>query len=218
MKLIVDADTWIVKLAYLNEGKTKSDVYVNVINYIESQLREFNVSNDYLLVLAGKGNFRYDIYPLYKAKREKPEFEHFNYIKEDIVKTNFKWLSVNGVESDDVIASYKYKYNDIIIMHDDKDLLQIPGLHIYRGKYLTIDELEAVRFLYKQILTGDSTDNIQGVPGIGPVNADKLLNNQSIINLFDIVLNEYKRYYNDTYLIEFYKNYQLLKLKHDVEI
>ena len=103
-------------------------------------------------------------------------------------------------------------------MHDDKDLLQIPGLHIYRGKYLTIDELESVRFLYKQILTGDSTDNIQGVPGIGPVNADKLLNNQSIINLFDIVLNEYKRYYSDTYLIEFYKNYQLLKLKHDVEI
>ncbi len=219
MKYIIDADTWIYKLAYLNDDKEKSECYINAISYIESQLRQLNINNNnYTLVIQGKNNFRYNVCPEYKAKRTKPDWQYFNYIKHDIIKNNFKWLSIDGVESDDILASFAAQKNDIILVHDDKDELQIPGIHIYRNKLRVVSETEAYVNLMIQVLTGDSTDGIKGVRGVGIKTAERLLKNANIVNMLDIVIKEYVRVYENEGLKEFYKNYNLIKLKHNVEL
>lgn len=169
-------------------------------------------------MLGGKGNFRYDIDSLYKKNRVKADWQYFDYIKHNIIPNNFNTLVVDGVEADDVVASYTYKYKDVIIMHDDKDLLQIPGVHIFRNNHMIVSETEAAVYLWEQVLMGDSTDNISGVPGIGKVNAKKLLKDASIVNMFDIVINEYIKKFKEKGVDEFWKNYRLIKLKHNVAL
>jgi 5'-3' exonuclease len=79
-----------------------------------------------------------------------------------------------------------YQTENTIICGIDKDLLQIPGRHyrwpIYRygkvireSEHLTITEEEGWRNYFTQMLTGDSSDNIIGVEGIGIKKAAKLL-------------------------------------------
>lgn len=67
---------------------------------------------------------------------------------------------------------------ETIIASIDKDLKQVPGWHfdIVKEKLVHVDELEAARNFYSQMLQGDRTDNISGIRGIGPVKADKTVN------------------------------------------
>ncbi|MCW8983153.1 MAG: hypothetical protein OQK13_03830, partial [Gammaproteobacteria bacterium] len=64
-----------------------------------------------------------------------------------------------------------------ILCSPDKDLDQVPCMHYdpNKGEVYVIDEEIADACLYVQILTGDSTDSIPGVKGIGPKKAEKLL-------------------------------------------
>jgi hypothetical protein len=59
----------------------------------------------------------------------------------------------------------------------DKDIDQVAGWHYNfvkkTGYYVT--EAEGLFKLYHQILTGDTADNIIGIKGVGPVKANKIL-------------------------------------------
>ena len=59
----------------------------------------------------------------------------------------------------------------------DKDLLQIPGNHYNFNKktHRFVSDDEAHKLLMIQCLTGDRTDNIPGIKGIGPKKAEKIL-------------------------------------------
>jgi 5'-3' exonuclease len=59
----------------------------------------------------------------------------------------------------------------------DKDFDQVPGWHFNFIKKLHyhISEADATRFFYKQLLTGDATDNIFGLDRVGPKTAEKML-------------------------------------------
>lgn len=76
------------------------------------------------------------------------------------------------------------------VVHLDKDINLVPGQHynweltrlgkvVREARHYFITEEEALRNFYTQLLTGDVTDNIKGVPGIGPKKAEKLLQNSS---------------------------------------
>ena len=65
-----------------------------------------------------------------------------------------------------------------IICSIDKDLRNTPGWHYNWNKDekpVWVSEEEATYNFYKQLLTGDRVDNIQGIPGIGPKKAEKIL-------------------------------------------
>ena len=131
--------------------------------------------------LTGPGNFRFDratILP-YKGNRDathKPKY--FKEIKQYLLDHQGATLT-EGEEADDAIGIYQYAHTDksTIIVSTDKDLNQIPGWHYNWVKdqeyYVTIDE--ANKYFYSQLLTGDATDNIRGVPGVGPVTAARIL-------------------------------------------
>ena len=81
-----------------------------------------------------------------------------------------------GEEADDAVAIASTKGNYWIV-HVDKDLDQLPGWHYnpVKDEEYYVTEFEGLYSFYKQILTGDRVDNIEGLRGIGPVKADKIL-------------------------------------------
>jgi 5'-3' exonuclease len=86
------------------------------------------------------------------------------------------------------------KTDDTIICSIDKDLLQIPGRHFnfVKGTSQEVSELEGLRHFYKQLLIGDTSDNVFCVRGIGPVKAGKLLDHINDPSLmYEIVSSQY---------------------------
>lgn len=168
----------------------------SVKKLIESILEETK-ADDYKLFLTGEGNFREEVAVTrpYKGNRDKLHKPiHYAEIKRYLIDV---WQAevVEDMEADDAmgIAQWrdysKYEYEkscgddytsafvETCIVSLDKDMNMIPGWHYnWRKKEMYwIDEPEAMRNFYKQLLTGDTVDNIQGVPKIGDKTADKIL-------------------------------------------
>lgn len=141
-------------------------------------------------ILLGKGEcHRHEIYPLYKSSRsgrEKPH--HYDNVIEYLVD---KWNAeiIEGVEVDDKLAMLQD--DTTVIVSQDKDLLQVPGkhLHMIDMTKFTVSPKEADFNLYQQVITGDSTDDIPGIKGYGPVKAKKHLEGaESTDDLFSLAL------------------------------
>jgi hypothetical protein len=83
-----------------------------------------------------------------------------------------------GEEADDALGIRGTEEGSkAIICSLDKDLDQVPGLHynwVKKERY-EVNERDALRAFYTQLLTGDRTDNIPGIAGIGPKRASAIL-------------------------------------------
>ncbi|MCM2291645.1 DNA polymerase I [Allorhizobium sp. BGMRC 0089] len=137
--------------------------------------------------------FRKQIYPDYKANRSAPPEElvpQFGLIRQATRAFNLPCIETDGFEADDIIATYARKAEavgaDVTIVSSDKDLMQLvtPNVHMYdsmKDKQIGIAEViekwgvAPDKMIDLQALTGDSTDNIPGIPGIGPKTAAQLL-------------------------------------------
>lgn len=152
---------------------------------LERILSDVNAT-EYEVWLSGPNNFRYAVYPEYKAKRidaKRPKWE--KEVKQFLVdhwQANYS----QGCEADDMIGVRLTEEIGTIACHLDKDIDMIPGRHynwelkrlgkvIRYAKEYVVTPVEAIRFFYKQMLTGDSVDNIKGIPGIGPKKAEGIL-------------------------------------------
>lgn len=139
--------------------------------------------------ISGVGNFRYDLYPQYKANRTAPRPPHLEDLKEFLV---VEWGArvADGIEADDALAMDQGK--DTIICSIDKDMRQVPGWHHNFVKGVTdfVTEEQGLQHFYRSMLIGDSSDNVRGVTGIGPVKASRHLpEGLSERQMFDIVRN-----------------------------
>ena len=125
------------------------------------------------LYLTGKGNFRHDIYPEYKAGRP-PKPLVYQQVRQHILD-DLRTEEVEGMEADDALAIAQT--DSTVICSVDKDLLMVTGNHYNFVKHVhsyTTPE-EGTRRFYTQLLTGDNVDNIPGLKGIGPKKAEKIL-------------------------------------------
>ncbi|HID04084.1 MAG TPA: DNA polymerase I, partial [Desulfobacterales bacterium] len=138
--------------------------------------------------------FRHEIYPEYKANRPPmPEdlAVQIPYIKELVRAMNIPCFETQGVEADDIIATaakvLSGQGNKVIVVSGDKDLLQLVDDHVVmwdpmKNKIMdsaAIEEKYNVKpeqLLDCYSLMGDSSDNVPGVPGVGPKTAEKLIN------------------------------------------
>jgi len=138
-------------------------------------------------------SFRKEIYPEYKATRSAhppdldPQMER---LEEVCAAYGIPVLTEPSFEADDLIATLVHRATEaaleVVVVSADKDLLQLvgPGVIMYDtmrekiyGVPETIDKMgvrpdQIVDYLS---LTGDSSDNVPGVPSVGPKTAAKLL-------------------------------------------
>jgi DNA polymerase-1 len=137
--------------------------------------------------------FRNELYADYKANRDEPPDDlrpQFALIREATRAFNLPCIEVEGYEADDIIATYcrqaEAAGGEATIVSSDKDLMQLVSdrVHMYdsmKDKQIGVaDVVEKFgvapeKMIDLQALTGDSTDNIPGVPGIGPKTAAQLL-------------------------------------------
>ena len=146
------------------------------------------------IYLSGEGNFRYDvaITKPYKGNREgfrKPQ--HLAHIH-DYLRRRYSAITVDGYEADDAIAS-DMTQNGAIHCGQDKDIYQISGRHynFVEKEWATVTPEEATLALYQQILTGDKTDNVDGLPRVGVKTAQKIITDP------DTAMQDAKAYYKE---------------------
>ncbi len=133
------------------------------------------------------------IYPAYKATRP-PTPEDLPVQEERIVSVlaaaRVPLLRRLGWEADDIIATLARRLAGpdlhVFVVSRDKDLDQIIGPHVTLYDPMKDEQIDAARLMElkgwrpeqavdAQTLMGDSTDNVPGVPGVGPKTAAKLL-------------------------------------------
>ncbi len=176
-------------------------VYTNAINAFARMINTLKKNNeyDYLLVAFDKGKhtFRHDIMPEYKAGRAHMADEmrvQIPYIKDFLVRSNIAQFEIDDFEADDICGTFNKLATDnglsVDIYSSDRDLLQLigPKTNVFMtikgmsevekfdiDHFKEVYEIEPSQFIDLKALMGDKSDNISGVPGIGPKKGIKLL-------------------------------------------
>lgn len=184
--------------------------------------------------------FRHELYDQYKANRP-PMPEDLSvqipYIKKIVEAMQIPSLAIKGVEADDIIATaariLTEKGQKVVIVSGDKDLYQLVDeqVSVWEPMNNKIMDIKAVTEKYGVApgslldcfaLMGDSSDNVPGVPGIGPKSASKLIQQfGSLDGVYDH-LDEMKKSKMKERLAEnreaAYLSKELIALKYDVTI
>ncbi len=137
--------------------------------------------------------FRTEMYPDYKAHRPDPPDDlipQFAFIREAVRAFELPCLEQAGFEADDLIATYVRIACEAgataTIVSSDKDLMQLVNdcvtmFDTMKDRRIGIPEViekfgvPPEKMIEVQALIGDSTDNVPGVPGIGPKTAAQLI-------------------------------------------
>ena len=149
---------------------------VNRIVEFQEQLKTENV----VLCLSDRANFRRKLNPEYKANRSKSRLPIIlRQVKQWIIDELGGVLWAN-LEADDVIsilATDKAMDEETIVVSIDKDFKSVPGIFYdyNRGEYHHPSEEEADNYHLIQTIAGDHTDGYSGVPGVGVVKAQRML-------------------------------------------
>lgn len=151
---------------------------------VDSALTEHGIEFDRLeLFLTGKGNFREALATIkgYKANRDPTHRPvHYKSIRR-YLRNRWGATVVDGYEADDAVAMAAhedgYDPERVIIVTCDKDLLTVPGLQYnYQKKtFITVTGRDALVAFYRQLVTGDATDNIGGAFRAGSTAAEKFI-------------------------------------------
>ena len=140
-------------------------------------------------------NFRKIYWPLYKEHRNvvaKPD--SMSYVI-DAMSEIYESFKKDIIEADDIMGKLA-SAGKAIAVTIDKDLRGVPGWHWnpdkeWEPRYITYDEAD--RFFCKQWIMGDSTDKVPGIPKVGPVKAERLLDTVEPHNREQLILAEYEK-------------------------
>ena len=164
-----------------------------VLNMLKSLRKQYPDSPFAVVFDAKGGTFRDDMYAEYKANRPSMPDDmrvQIEPLHASVIAMGFPLLCVEGVEADDVIGtlarSSAAAQRPVVISTGDKDMAQLVDGHITLVNTMTGSAMDVAGVKEKfgvapeQIidylaLMGDSSDNIPGVPGIGPKTASGLL-------------------------------------------
>jgi len=199
--ILIDGSSYLYRAFYVPQLKrmqTKSGqptgAVFGVINMIKSLNAEYPDSNIIAIFDAKGKNFRHELYDEYKANRPSMPDElrsQIEYVHTAVKALGLPLVAVPGVEADDVIGTFAKQASDngqtVLVASGDKDLAQIVNDNVNlidTMKKVIMDEagvLEKFGVRPDQIidylaLMGDPSDNIPGVPKVGPKTAVKWIN------------------------------------------
>jgi DNA polymerase-1 len=194
--LLVDGDN-LFKIGFHGAKDVFNDgAHVGGVFHFVSVLRKFlNEHNHDKVVVFWDGDsnssIRKSIYPQYKANRRQDDMNEYKYesylyqksrIKQYLEEIFVRQVEMHDNEADDLIAYYCNVAKDekIIIFSADKDLTQLisADVTIYspitkqyfkNGDMISLNKVNIPHYnvLLTKVFTGDKSDNIEGIEGLG---------------------------------------------------
>jgi len=240
---LIDGSSYIYRAYYAirhlsNSRGEATNAIFGFTNMLLKVVRE--LSPDHLaVVFDSKGpTFRKEIYPEYKANRAAMPDDlvpQIPVIKEVVKAFNMPAIEQAGFEADDIIATLAKRFAaqgmEVTVVTGDKDLMQIVSdrirlLDTMKDKVYGPAEVAerfggADKVIEVQGLSGDSSDNVPGVPGIGEKTAKALIDEfGSIDNLLSNLdqLKGKRRENLETYAEQARLSRQLVTLVDDMEL
>jgi DNA polymerase-1 len=197
--VLIDGSGFIFRAFHALPPMTRPDgTPVNAVfgftNMLAKLLREHVGTHIAVIFDAGRLTFRNRLYDAYKAHRPPPPEElipQFALVREATEAFGVPGIELADWEADDLIAAYARDAaqagGQVTIVSSDKDLMQLirPGVEMLDPiKQKPIGPVEVMekfgvtpdKMVEVQALIGDATDNVPGVPGIGPKGAAQLVN------------------------------------------
>lgn len=195
---LMDGSAFIYRGFFANRNMQRSDGFPTnslvVVSRVLLRILREERPRYFVFVQDGKGpNFRHEIFPLYKTNRDAtPEdlVRQLDPIQRMVRALGLRLEVSQGCEADDCIASLAARFageHPVIIVSGDKDLKQCLGPNVYMWDPASKEEklVSEADFTAEsgvtpgqwpdvQALIGDTSDNIPGVPGIGPKTARQI--------------------------------------------
>jgi DNA polymerase-1 len=163
------------------------------IRMILKLLKDVRPSHIAIVFDSPKKTFRDDLFAEYKANRAEAPNDlvvQIPYIHRVVDAFRIKSLMLDGFEADDVIGTLAkraaHEHFIVTIITADKDFMQLVGPHVtlwdtMRDRRIGVREVkerfgvEPAALVDIQALTGDTIDNVKGVPGVGEKTAAALV-------------------------------------------
>jgi DNA polymerase-1 len=195
---LIDGSAYIYRAFYaVRHLSTSSGIPTNAVygfvGMLSKILREKDPTHIVIALDAPGPTFRHDLSADYKATRPKmPEdlAKQIPFIKRLIGAFGIPSMEIPGYEADDIIGTLATWASGqgakVVIVSGDKDLLQLltPQVQMWdtmKDEVFGPAEVEAkfgvppAQLVEVMGLAGDSSDNIPGVPGVGPKTAQRLI-------------------------------------------
>lgn len=234
MHALIDGDIFLYAFGSAKRENGQPLQWPFLISRMDGQLSNILRSVDattHQIYLTGTGNYRERVATILPYKGNRPTEKPYWYQQvKDFLLHHRGAILVEGMEADDAMGIAQYKdvssdpyalaegkakvYARTIICSLDKDLDMIPGWHYNwkKDKKYWIDELTAERNFWKQMLTGDATDNILGLYGVGKSSSllKQIDEMNTIDDMIDLVEEQYRKRFGNHWEMFFKENYQLL--------
>ncbi len=198
--IIIDA----LNLGFRWKHQGRTDFAEDYMATVQSLATSYNCGSIVIAADWGSSSFRKGILPEYKGNRKEryekqtpEEAQAFQEFMEEMERTlalmDKRWcvLRFKGVEADDIAAYIvqnreKYNINDIWLMSTDRDWDLLINPNVSRFSYInrkettfenwsTTHNYSIEEYITIKCLTGDTGDNVPGIPQIGPKRAEGLV-------------------------------------------
>ena len=236
MKALIDADYFPYAHGGAKDDEGRPLAWPLVASRISQQIEnicEKSGADEYELYLTGEGNFRDWIATIrpYKGQRSQDKPHHYGRVREYLLKFRNATL-IKGMEADDAVSIvqmgshsvdslnlakagfYEDTKTPTIICTVDKDLDNTPGWHFnwVKDKRYWVDEIDALRNFYCQLLTGDTVDNIPGLFGVGKSSTllKKVRALEKELDMYSLVREQYEKRFGSYWWKFLLENAQLL--------
>ena len=247
MLTLIDGNSLLFRAYYgVHSRLTRTDgtpigaVY-GFINMILPLLSAATPDDSFICIFdASRITFRQDIYPQYKMNRSETPADltaQCELLQRGLLQMGMPVLCIPNVEADDVIATLAHNNCNTSgatrIISSDKDLMQLvsdcvflydtmKNLEIHEPQVLEKFGVKPNQVIDVQSLMGDSSDNVPGVPGIGPKKASELINQFGTLdnlyaNLSDVKNDRIRTLLHDNRDLA-YISKQLVTLKDDIDL
>ncbi len=209
--ILVDGSSFLYRAFHampnlMNSKRQPTGAVYGIVNMLKNLLKEHQPESMAVVFDAPGKTFRDDLYEQYKANRSAMPDDlrrQIDWVHEIVEALGLPLLSVKGVEADDVIGTFakqaEEKNLSVLICSGDKDLSQL-----VTEKVLVSDTMKGVTYNIEGVkekmgvyphqiidylaLIGDTSDNIPGVPKVGPKTAAKWLDQyETLDNLLEHV-------------------------------
>ena len=173
---------------FVIDKRTEMEPLSHATHIIDKQLadlrKKFQAHEVLLFLTDDRKGFNFRDYVAMQTKyKDRPSNKrpgYYNQLRQHMIKFHNAKV-VTGYEADDAcsiqLTAAQAEGDEAVLVSIDKDLLQVPGRHYNPNKnlLLTVSQKAGIRSFYKQLLMGDTTDTIPGLPRIGEKTAEKHL-------------------------------------------